>query len=331
MQSLFMEQELIKRVAQIALRNDGRITLDQMRAAGADRFWVARQSKKGWITRGRRGNYVLGPHHLVTRRGSAVDGGGPGSMMLGSHGLHAWGLIKRIDPNEPIVVWSPTHRRNGSGVRYSRSAWVQQCDARTLGNLRIGSRAACIASAAGRYESVDLVGMIKEACFWEPSAAAELHGLLDRNGRSFRGADRIRCALDWYLHGHCGFDSATEKWVVSFLRRIGAPMPVINAWVQLSDEPMRVDMYWREAGLVGEVNPVGHTRPWVRTTDLGRIARVERDQLRTISIDMTLPIRERERRLREAAMLACQPRVGPDVPIVVPPAALLSLNGASRW
>ena len=314
-----MQVDLIHRVVSIASRRDGRISHEQLRAAGASEDWIRRQCCAGWLIRTRRGHYRVGPPHLVTRRGSAVDAGGSDAMMLGLHGLHAWGLTKRIDDGEPIVVWAPTHRRHGDDTRYSRAAWVSPADGRTLGSLRIASRAACIASSAAHFEPVDIVALIKEACFWEPSVARQLHELPDRNGRSFRGADRVRIALDWYEHGHCGLDSKTEKWVLGFLRSIGAPMPVVNAWVELSDEPMRVDLYFDDAGLVLEVNPVGHKRDWVRINDLGRIARIERDQLRAVSLDMTRPRREREQVLRHVANLARTQRIGPYVPIVLPP------------
>ena len=110
---------------------------------------------------------------------------------------------------------------------------MSPADGRTLGSLRIASRAACIASSAAHFEPVDIVALIKEACFWEPSVARQLHELLDRNGRSFRGADRVRIALAWFEHGPCGVDSKTAKVALGFQKRNGAPMPVVIARVAL--------------------------------------------------------------------------------------------------
>jgi hypothetical protein len=312
-----MQNDLIRRVTAIAERHHGHVSTAQLLAAGASQAWIARQVAAGWLVPVRRGCYRIGPPTVASARHAALGDGGPGAMIVSLHGLDLLSIRDKDVANEPIRIWTPSHRRNRAGVEFFRAHWITAADARTVTGLRVASPEVCIATAAPHFDAVDLVALIKEACFRD-------RGVVDRlvqraRDTRFRGSGKILTAADWYLNGHCGLDSATEKYVRSRLRSLRAADGfVINARLRLSDGLMRVDVYWPHAGFVLEVNPDGHKREWVKLGDLGRKARVERDGLDSMPLDTTQPQHIQDEVFRRVVERSHRPRTGPYVDFIRP-------------
>lgn len=215
-----------------------------------------------------------------------------------------------------IEVWAPSQRAPRPGMKFLRAGWIEPSDGRSIDGLEVARRAVCIASIAAAVEAVDLVKLIREACFWEATVFDQLIALVGAH-RRLAGRSNLVTAMRWYADGHCGLDSASEKFVRHERRRRGVPAPMLNAELELRDGSLRPDFYWPRQHLLLENNPVGHKRPWVKQSDLGRRARAERDGLDVIWLDRTRPFVEQGRVLDVVARRVLDVRGEPIVPHVI--------------
>jgi very-short-patch-repair endonuclease len=110
------------RVAAIAARQHGLVTLRQLEAAGLGRRGASRREKTGRLHRVHRGVYAVGhrPPSLHARWMAAVLACGDGAVLSHSSAAALWGLLRPIDG--PVHVSVPTERarRSRRGIHVHR-------------------------------------------------------------------------------------------------------------------------------------------------------------------------------------------------------------------
>ena len=86
----------------------------------------------------------------------------------------------------------------------------------------------------------------------------DLNAILDQleRNRSRRGSGRIKRVLDTYYIGSAPTESELEEAFFAICRRIDAPLPEVQKWIDLGDGgPMiRADFLWREQRVIVETD-----------------------------------------------------------------------------
>ncbi len=120
-----------RRVAAIASRQHGIVTVEQLRAAGVGRTGVTRRVQKGQLHRLHRGVYAVG-HRSLSWRGrclAAVLAAGDGAVLSHSSAAGLWEYLRPMQGPIPVTVDAAARRRSRPGFRIHRSrtltsSWV---------------------------------------------------------------------------------------------------------------------------------------------------------------------------------------------------------------
>jgi hypothetical protein len=194
---------------------------------------------------------------------SALLYAGPNAML--SHGTAAWwyGLID----NRPTTnhVSTPRRCRSQRGIKVHQRrdldrGWRNQLPVTTLPQTMLDFAASA---------SLNQVRVLL--------ANAEYHNLLDVQqvqpllGPGRRGSTKLRTALKRHQPRLAYTASPHEVTLFTISERLGLPLPEPNVWIA----GWKVDFFWREEGVVVEVDPYGnHHTP----------AQVDRDRRKDLTL-----------------------------------------------
>jgi very-short-patch-repair endonuclease len=261
-----------RRIARLAGRQHGLLSLHQLLALGLSGSAVHDRVKAGRLHQLYRGVYALG-HRSLTRDGrllAAVLACGPDALLSHRSALVLWGVCSQRPG--PIHVTSPTARgRNDRRITAHRSRSMPHAD--TTRRHGIPTTTVCRAlldlAADPSCRDRELESALDEATFLrllDPGALAlRLERLPPR-----RGVGRLRGLLT-ADRPPARTRSGLEDRFLELVAAAQLPRPFTNHRIRTPEGSFEVDFYWPAAGLVVETD--GR-----RAHDSGRRFHADRDR-----------------------------------------------------
>ncbi|MGE5280810.1 MAG: type IV toxin-antitoxin system AbiEi family antitoxin domain-containing protein [Chloroflexota bacterium] len=241
-------------MADIAARQHGVVSLEQLLGLGINERAVIRRVEAGRLYRIHQGVYAVGQPAL-TQNGkwmAAVLAGGPGAVLSHRSAAALWGI--RDDERSSVDVTAPNRRgRMPHGIDAHRDGSIQPADrARQQG----------IPCTSVERTLLDLAAVVP---IWELRKAiseAEVLQLLDhrrmrslvRRSRGRRGVARLRLLLDEIHPETRKTRSELERMFLRMCERARIPRPEVNVSLDVNGRRLEPDFLWREAGLIVEAD-----------------------------------------------------------------------------
>jgi hypothetical protein len=254
------------RIAAIARRQHGLITILQLRWAGLSNSAVAKRVARGLLHRVGRGVYAVG-HASLSREArwmAAVLEAGEGTALSHLSAAVLWGIWKRGAPTIDVV--SP--RRSS----LPHVHWARHLDPRDItkrNHIPVTTVPRTLVDLTDVLTAHQLANVIHEADFWRRFDERATRAAMARaTGRP--NLHVLDAALSAHANGSAGTKSANEDRFLARLASAGAPAPLVN--VQVAGQ--EVDLVWPDRGLCVEVDGPGHDRPRTRREDAERDARL---------------------------------------------------------
>jgi very-short-patch-repair endonuclease len=215
-----------QRIAAIASRQHGVVTVSQLREAGYDEAAVWRAMQAGRLHRLHRGMYAVG-HRSLTWRGrwlAAVLAAGDGAVLSHSSAAALWQFIRPIPGPVHVTVGAAVRRKPRPGLRLHRSRTLTRRDVTRRHEIAVTTPARTI---------VDIRGEVEPYLFRRALRQAELGG---HRVPQLSATRRTRSDL--------------ELLFLAFCDDHGLPRPLVNRRVH----GRLVDFWWPEQRLVVETD-----------------------------------------------------------------------------
>jgi very-short-patch-repair endonuclease len=227
-------------VLALAARQHAVVTAEQLAAAGLGKDAIARRMAVGWLTRCRRGVYLVGPLPAqFSAEMAAVLACGETALLSHHSAAAVWGF-RPPHKGEVHVTVQGSHRHNRDGIRLHRTHSLK---AAVHHDLPLTNPARTL---------LDLAPLIPQHELDRATEQAQILGLTTRdeieaqlNGR--RGSAALRRAL----HDEPSLTrSEAERRLLHLIYKAGLPRPETNRHV----EGYEVDLLWRDRRLIVEVD-----------------------------------------------------------------------------
>lgn len=248
------ERRLNHGVAEIAHRQHGLISLEQLCAEGLTDSGVRKRERAGWLHRVHYGVYAVG-HLPQTREASymaAVLACGADAVLSHRSAVDLWGL--REDKRERVDVTAPGRRgRAPRGIEAHRHGSLTAADRTTERGIPCTSVARTVLDFAGVAPVWELRQVVGEAEVRRLLNQAEVRRSIKRSpGR--RGVARLCLLLDEIHPQTKRTRSEMERLFLRMCTRMGLPEPEVNVWLDGGGGRYQADFLWRSAGLVMEAD-----------------------------------------------------------------------------
>ncbi len=236
---------LAARVARVAAGQHGRITFDQLAAAGVDSDRVKRWVMDGRLRREHTGVFTLG-HPDASARGrylSAVLAAGDGAVLSHRAAAYALGIWLRATPPPPEVTVATTAHRRRPGIVIHRVHTLHVLDHSTLDGIPITTVPRVLLDLARTTTPKDLARLCHEAWVHHVCGPDRIEACIARNPHK-PGANTLRRAL--------GSDvtlSMLEDAFLALLTAYDLPLPRTN----INVEEHKVDCHWPQLDLTIEL------------------------------------------------------------------------------
>ncbi|HEX2097302.1 MAG TPA: AbiEi antitoxin N-terminal domain-containing protein [Solirubrobacterales bacterium] len=235
-------------LAELAGRQYGVVSLDQLRTLGYSRDTVARAARSGRLHRLHRGVYAVG-HRRLSWHGHCLAAAlacGPDAVASHRSAAWLWGLLDKRPAVIDVTATTRRHRRPFARIHHAPLTDADRANRegipvtalpRTLLDLaavvsaKALDRAVERAEQAGRFD----LGAIED--------------LLARAGRH-RGVPRLRRALVIYREEPAFTRSGLERRFLELVRWHGFPEPAVNYNVA----GYELDFYWEEERFAVELD-----------------------------------------------------------------------------
>ena len=258
-------------IARIAAPQFGAISASQAYEAGITANAVSRCTRRGALVRVHPGVYVTAANRssIAALRSAAVLATAPHGMLTGEAALEEWNLA-RYPTSSIAIVTSHRHRRL-RGVELIHSKTLVDED-----RCRRNGRAT--ASVERALVDVSMHRSPQQLC--QSLAGAEYRCVLDmprlvrtvERNASRAGIGNLRAACSLFADGHRGVESSYEHQFQQLLAAAGVTGFVTNPTLQLLDRRIRPDVYFADARLIVEVDPIWHANPRKAAEDQRRDA-----------------------------------------------------------
>jgi very-short-patch-repair endonuclease len=252
-----------RRLGQVAARQEGIVTTQQLRAAGLSDEAISR-----WVATGRlhplfRTIFALGHRRVGPRarlRG-VVLACGPGAVI--SHRSAAW--LLGIGKNDPVTidVICPTQSgRKISGIRAHLVPYPARSERGHVAGIPCTSPARTIVDLAGTYGDPELRETVERAATERKLDLAAIDAILTAGPRR-RGAPCLRGVLDdWRpiaeTAKYATVRSLFEAKLLPLVVAAGLPLPRVNARVRTAERVLEVDLLWEPERFVAEADSRRH-------------------------------------------------------------------------
>lgn len=237
-------------VADLAERQHGVVSRDQLAGLGLGREAIGRRLRAGRLHRIHAGVYAVGHRVLsVQGRWMAAVLAGPGAVLSHRSAAALWGI--RSNHGRPIDVTSPSKSKSQGVIRRHR-ARLPRDEITTHENIPVTTVPRTIFDlAAVSPQSVE--SALRQAEYLRLYDAPSLLDLLDRYP-GHRGNRAVRAALVRLRETPGRTRSDFEKRFVAFLDRYRLPRPHFNAWIQLESDRFQADCLWPDQRLIVELD-----------------------------------------------------------------------------
>lgn len=220
------------KVAEIAERQHGIVSVAQLRGAGLSSSTISRRVTKGWLHRIHRGVYAVGHPGISTygRWMAAVLACGEGAVVSHRSAAVLWGLLSEHDGVVSVSVPREAGRSKRVGIRLNRC--------RSLTNDQTTRRHGIPVTSPART----IADLRRSVPAWELR-------------RAIRQADVLGLPLGEDV-GHDRTRSDLERDFLRICRRHRLPSPEVNVRVG----PYLIDFLWRDRRLVVETDSYRYHR-----------------------------------------------------------------------
>ena len=240
-------------MAELATRQGGAVSLEQLRALGMSTRATHRRVATGRLHRVHLGVFAVG-HLALTpdgRRWADVLACGPRAVLSHRSAAVLWGLIGDERGRDVIVRGRPGGRATPRGVRLHRPRRLDDDEIAEIRGLAVTTVPRTL---------VDLAAVLRPDRLGRAVHEAEFLGLLDvavvleaiERAPGRRGTRRLRAALATPSPGRTR--STLERRFVTVCRRALLPAPRLNVHVDVGDRLVEVDALWPEARVVAELD-----------------------------------------------------------------------------
>jgi predicted transcriptional regulator of viral defense system len=279
------------RLARIAGRQHGVVTLRQLKVIGIGAASVKRRVAKGRLVRLYRGVYAVGHVQRTpeTRWIAAVMASGPGSVLSHLDAASLWQIYKRSGANMHVTTTAPSVRRL-PGVKVHRARRLDPEDVTKKDGIPVTTVARTLIDLTDILPSDRILRAVREAEYLKLLDVNSLIAAVQRaNGRR-----RLR-ALNEAIERHTPGQIVREELEHRFqelLHAGGLPKPQTNVKVKTWRGTYEVDCLWAEQGVAVELDG--------RDAHM-RAAAFEEDRARDAALTATglRPLRFTWRRLTE--------------------------------
>jgi very-short-patch-repair endonuclease len=251
MRALERPHGLDARIAELADRQHGVVTWDQLAALGLGREAIARRVRAGRLHRLYSGVYSVG-HRILSRHGrwlAAVLSRGPAAVLSHRSAAALWGI--RDHCGGSIDVTSPSKAKSRGAIRAHHVALLPDevtiedtipatTVPRTIFDLATDTPHA-VEPALRRSEYLRLHDRLS------------LPGYLHRYP-GHRGNKAIRAALARIEETTGRSRSDMEERFIRFIDHHGLPRPNLNAWLTIGPDRFQADCLWPAQRLIAELD-----------------------------------------------------------------------------
>jgi predicted transcriptional regulator of viral defense system len=270
-----------QRVARVAGDQSGVIASRQLAACGLDACAVKVRADRGSLHRVFHGVYAVG-HDALSRTGvftAAVLACGDGAI-LGHHAAAAYHRMRGWDDRDVEVIVPRSGGRRIDGIRAYRSR-VDPRDVWTRGGILVTSPARTILDLAATTRARPLRRLVRQALAEGRVSIRQLTDVVDRH-RGHRGVAALRRIV---ADGYVPTRSELEDRALDLIAEAGITRPEVNPRLALGGRTIRPDMFWRELGVVIELDGRRwHADPVTQQDDADKQAILEAHGLRVLRI-----------------------------------------------
>jgi hypothetical protein len=238
-------------IGQIARRQRGIVSRDQLRQAGISDSAINRLVARDRLHRVHPGVFAVGHDALqpLARETAALLSVGFDAVLCGFSAADLWQLLPPQSPAEPTVhvLLRGRHAHARPGIAIHRTTVLERRDVRMRHGLPVTSPARALLDVADRISGRRLERAVEEALARKLTRKAQIADVIARApGRC--GARRLAALLE--TAGTTYTRSGGEEAMLALIREAGLPEPLVNARLH----GFEVDFYWPEHGLVLEVD-----------------------------------------------------------------------------
>ncbi|HVP02558.1 MAG TPA: type IV toxin-antitoxin system AbiEi family antitoxin domain-containing protein [Solirubrobacteraceae bacterium] len=286
------------RIAALAARQHGVITVAQLRELGLSTRAAGHRVAAGRLHRMHRGVFAVG-HHRVSLAGvrmAAVLACGRGARLAGRSAGALWGVLPA--GAGPIEVTTPQRGRSGPrGVLVHRTRVLAPDDTAIVDGIPVTSLARTLVDLAGVLDEDRLERAVHEAEVLRVLDVPEVIAAIDRlPGR--RGTGRLRALLAQPSPGPTRRE--LERRFLALCRAGAIPQPRLNATVALPERLTEVDALWSRERLVVELDGAGaHLTRRAFETDRRRDAMLAAEGYVVVRLTWRRVVHEQEATLAE--------------------------------
>jgi very-short-patch-repair endonuclease len=260
-----------RELAALATRQDGVVSLEQLRALGLDKHWARNRLAAGWLHRIHRGVYALGHTTLSVRARyiAALLAGGPDAALSHRSAGALWDLCPA--PTR-IAITIPHGRKTAAGLEVHRSRLQFSADFTRRHGIRVTTVARTLLDLAGILTSLRLSRAIDRAERQDLFDLNAIEALLLR-APNRKGAKALRQAIAAYRPRRTRRE--LEDRFLDLIQAARLPDPNTNVLLQGDTQVHEVDSYFPGTMLVVELDSfafhrtrLDHEKDAAKTADL---------------------------------------------------------------
>jgi very-short-patch-repair endonuclease/predicted transcriptional regulator of viral defense system len=286
------------RVAQVAARQHGVVSMAQLHAAGLNREAIAVRARTGRLHRIHRGVYAVG-HDALTLDGrfmAAVLAGGD-EAVLSRWATAALAGLLRWDGRLVDVTTPYSAPRGRPGIHFHRARSLDARDTTRIRGIPTTTPARAILELAPQLTDGRLKRLVRQAQA-ERVATHRQFAETVRRANGHRATSRLAALIE---HGPAPTRSTDEDVVLDLILNAGFERPQINQ--RLEGTPYYPDLRWPTVQLILEVDSAWHDGRLAHELDATRQATLEaagERVLRTTNEQATTHPRQLAERLHAA-------------------------------
>jgi Transcriptional regulator, AbiEi antitoxin len=237
------------RIAKVAARQHGVISLDQLADAGISEGAASRRTASGRVHRLHRGVYAVG-HEAIGEKGrllAAVLACGPGAMLSHLSAAALWRLREPMPQVIDVLVPCESGRKI-DGIRARRCRYPDSTEITEHEGVPCTTPSRTLMDAAGVSGRRSLRRMVEQAAFRRLLDVEAIDLALER-AKGRRGVPMLRGLLvPWRTSDGSlpHLRSLLEAVLLPALLEAGLPRPQCNVRMRVLGEPMEIDLLWEE-------------------------------------------------------------------------------------